>query len=95
MKPLPPVYPFPIVQDWLKHMDKQAMRKMPLVLDADTKMFKTIAGKIFCVDAKNYIELNCCNLVHEDNLRGVNSGTEVINSDEDATGSYGVSVVLG
>ena len=58
------------------------MRHCPLVLDGDTKTFKTTAAKTFAVDAKNYIELNCCNLEHEPNLRGVKPGTEVINFDE-------------
>ena len=71
MKPLPPVHPFPIVQDWLKHMDKQAMRHMPLVLDGETKTSKTTSCKTFVVDPKNYIEINCANLVHEPNLRCV------------------------
>ena len=71
MKPLPPVHPFQVVQDWLKHMDKQAMRHMPLVLVGNTRTYKTISDKTFAVDPKNYIEINCANLVHEPNLRCV------------------------
>ena len=58
------------------------MRHMPLVLDGETKTYKTTAAKTFAVDPKNYIELNCCNLDHEPNLRSVKPWTEVINFDE-------------
>ena len=35
----------------------------------------------FVVDPKNYIELTCCSLAHEPNLRSVKPGTEVLNFD--------------
>ena len=59
------VYPFPVVLAWLKHMDKQALRHMPLVLDGEPNTNKTLSANTFAVDPKNYIELNCCNHVHE------------------------------